>query len=363
MGRPVLATSPAGLPRLSLPYLAPGSKLPLQRGEEIATGLTYYTDRAVTKSGQSDVFILKVRPDSSLVVFPTLANEGISQREVLSSMARRYNAIAGINAAYFTPKGEPIGTMIIDRRLVSSPYFNRSVFGITARQDAVFGHPDFSGVLRWQDREIGIDAINTPRTEENTLVVYTPEFARSTLTSGKGGIELILAKSRVIGIRDCDSLIPPDGVVVSATGDKAAHLRRIRLGDLVELSYQVADPWNQINHAVCGGPRLITDGKIDVGQDERFAASIISGRHPRTAVALTYEGDLLFVVVDGRSRRSSGMTLSELASYLKKCGSRYAMNLDGGGSSAMWVKDRIVNRPSDGKERPISNGLLIGTKR
>ena len=69
---------------------------------------------------------------------------------------------------------------------------------------------------------------------------------------------------------------------------------------------------------------------------------------------------LYFVVADGRRKGVPGMTLPELAEFLvKEVGACAAMNLDGGGSSAMWIEDRIVNQPSDGTERKVGNHVAV----
>ncbi len=359
IGEPYLATSAAGLPQLVIPFQAKDTEFPLSGGETLTEGVTYYRDRVPTPAGPSDVFVLRVEPfESSVSVVPVLANEGICQKEVLSSIGRRYDAVAAINGAYFTPRGDPIGTLIINRRLISSPLYARSVFGISTNGTPLFGNPDFSGTLEVGRTRLEIDAVNQPRSDDR-LVIYTPEFARSTRTV-EPGKELVVVQGRVVGIHDRDAIIPPDGVVVSAGGRKADALHGVRLGDTLTLDYRINPPWNTVQHAVCGGPRLLTEGRVDInGKEEKFDASITKGRHPRTAVAQTFNGDLLFVVVDGRSSRSSGMTLPELAAYLKRLGGRSAINLDGGGSSTMLVKGRVVNRPSDGRERPISNGIVI----
>ncbi|GAB4268968.1 MAG: hypothetical protein Kow0029_04710 [Candidatus Rifleibacteriota bacterium] len=359
IGNPYIATDSLGFFKLSIPYQPETKTFALPGGEKVADGVTYYRDRTRVGDGYADVFILRIEPFSnSIKVIPVLANEGIAQKEVLSSMAKRYNAIAAINGAYFTSNGDPIGTLIINRHLVSSPLYKRSVFGITEDETLVFGNPDFSGKIKAANLSLEIDAINQPR-KYDSLVIYTPEYARSTLTR-EDGIELVLVKGKIVGIHKRNALIPPDGVVVSAGGAKAEQLAKLRLGQSVAIDYSMQKPWNQIKHAVCGGPRLVSDGKIDInGTQEKFSSSIIHGRHPRTAVAITFDGDLLFVVVDGRSKRSKGMKLRELASYLRKLGVRHAINLDGGGSSSMIVKGRTVNRPSDGEERRISNGILV----
>ena len=362
MLNPLIGTSPTQLPRIGIPFQNKDEDFPLKVGETIAEGLTYHQDRPRTAKGFADAHVLKLDPTSPNVrAFPVLAYEGICQKETLSSMTKRYQAVAGINGAYFTNRGDPIGTLIINKKLISSPLYNRSVFGLTESSQPVFGNPDFSGRLVCKSVSLDIDAVNQPRAEDS-LVIFTPEYARSTLTSNHG-LELVLVKNRVVGIQPSDAVIPPDGVVVSAGGRKAGQLSRVKLGDIVRLDYQIHQPWNAITHAVCGGPRLTENGKVKItGTTEKFSSSIVRGRHPRTAVAITHEGNLLFVVVDGRSKRSSGMTLSELAEYLIRLGVKEAINMDGGGSSSMFLKNRIVNKPSDGRERPISNGIIFVTK-
>ncbi len=362
IGNPYTASDSTGVFKLCIPYQLEKTRFYLQNGEKIADGLTYYQDRTAVGDRFSDVHVLRVEPFSEKIsVFPVLANEGIAQKEVLSSMAKRYKAVAAINGAYFTSRGDPIGTLIINRRLISSPLYKRSVFGVTEDDTLIFGNPDFSGVLRAEDLSEKIDAVNQPR-RGDTMVVFTPEYARSTLTD-EDGLELVMVKGKIVGIHEKNALIPPDGVVVSAGGEKAGKLARLKLGQSVELDYTIDQPWNTIKHAVCGGPRLVENGRKSInGKEEKFDHSIIAGRHPRTAVALTFDGDLLLIVVDGRTRRNAGMKLDEMADYLRKLGARHAINLDGGGSSSMIVRGRTMNSPSDGQERRISNGILISNR-
>ena len=362
IGNPYTASDTAGIFKLCVPYQSRKSRFSLRKGEEIAEGLTYYHDRGKSGSGWSDVHILRIEALSDKIqVLPILANEGIAQRENLSSMAKRYNAVAGINGSYFTWRGDPIGTLIINRKLISSPLYKRSVFGITEDDKLIFGNPDFSGTLRSGKITLKIDAVNQPR-RGSSLVVFTPEYARSTLTAELCK-EFVIVKGKIVGIHKKDALIPPDGVVVSAGGVKASMLSSLSLGHSVELDYSIDKPWNSIKHALCGGPRLLANGKVSInGVEEKFDNSIINGRHPRTAVAMTFDGDLLLIAVDGRKKDSIGMKLQELAEYLQRLGCMHAINLDGGGSTAMYLNGKIINRPSDGSERRISNGILV-TKR
>jgi len=98
--------------------------------------------------------------------------------------------------------------------------------------------------------------------------------------------------------------------------------------------------------AVGGSPILIQDGML--------APSSGEDRDPRTAIGVDGQGAVYFIVVDGRSQESLGMTLGELQVYLSAFGLIDALNLDGGGSSTMVVLGEVGNRPSDGKEREVA---------
>lgn len=85
-----------------------------------------------------------------------------------------------------------------------------------------------------------------------------------------------------------------------------------------------------------------------------------TSRHPRTAAGWTQEGELLLLVVDGRSATSRGATLNETAAILLAHGAVEALNLDGGGSSTLWVKGEVLNQPSDKTgERPVASILAL----
>jgi len=110
--------------------------------------------------------------------------------------------------------------------------------------------------------------------------------------------------------------------------------------------------------AVSGWPMLVSDCAVIEalpGSDHFTRAS-----HPRTAVGLSKDRKTMYLVVaDGRKGDAAGPTLPELAKFMLELGACSAMNLDGGGSSAMWVENQIVNRPSDGKERRVGNHLAV----
>jgi exopolysaccharide biosynthesis protein len=113
------------------------------------------------------------------------------------------------------------------------------------------------------------------------------------------------------------------------------------------------------------GPLLVQDGRDIALANNPFN----DNRHPRSAVALTADKKLILIVVDGRNSLAQGMRLDELAKILRWLGAQDAMNLDGGGSSTLFVKgstkNNIVNHPSDNKtfdhegERSVANIIYL----
>lgn len=118
--------------------------------------------------------------------------------------------------------------------------------------------------------------------------------------------------------------------------------------------------WSAVDHALGGGPNLVTNGAIDVTLTAEGFDSSYASKNPRTAVGFTSDNKLLMVTVDGRTSAGVGMTLDELAQFMIWLGCVKAMNLDGGGSTTMWVSGQgVVNTPSDGSQRPVTSALGV----
>ncbi len=294
--------------------------------------------------------------------------------EKTSSIARRNGALAAINAGFFRLDsslfaGDNAGTFVVDNRLLSDSVNDRTslfIFNGPARTDVRIARIGTNGYVVTDLRSSGVrGAPNRERTADD-LVIYTPDFGRSTLT-GPDGVEVIVRRDKVSEIRNSagSSRIPEDGFVVSASGNRIAELLRIaRKGKKLVLitegfSSEFKGPYEDI---VGGVPRLIRGGKVEVTwKEEKAAQSFAEMRHPRSAVAIMNDGKLLMVAVDGRQEGYSvGMTLKELVEFLLGIGAVDAMNLDGGGSTSMYLDGKIINRPSDKEgERRVSDAILV----
>ena len=125
-----------------------------------------------------------------------------------------------------------------------------------------------------------------------------------------------------------------------------------------EIQERTMTPKRWMRGAVSGWPLLVRDCEpiANLPGSDAFTRA----PHPRTAVGLSKDRKTMYIVVaDGRSESVGGLTLPALAHLLHDLGACSAINLDGGGSSAMWLNNRIVNRPSDGTERKVGNHLAV----
>jgi hypothetical protein len=211
----------------------------------------------------------------------------------------------------------------------------------------------------------------TTCTDPSELVLFTPQWGLRAPTADRhavvrGGVVAGLGRRA----------IPDDGFVLGATGEAARFLDgAAATGADVRPELGLSTPRGplaaeELSDIVGGGPKLVSGGRVRLrAVAEGFAplsapwfyGSFVAGRHPRTLAGVRPDGTLLLVTVDGgRPDWSAGVTLSEAARLMRALGARDALNLDGGGSSAMTVRGRVVSRPSDPSgERPVSDALVV----
>jgi hypothetical protein len=130
----------------------------------------------------------------------------------------------------------------------------------------------------------------------------------------------------------------------------------MRIGDPVRLRW--SNGWGGVLDSIGGMPLLVRDGTAVAPTS---CDSYFCERNPRTGIGVTAEGTILLVTVDGRRSTSVGMTLIGFARYMIDLGAVGAINLDGGGSTTMWVDGLgLVNDPADPRgERPVGSSVLV----
>ncbi len=319
-------------------------------------------------------------------------------RQTVSEIALRERAAAAINADFFPYTGDPLGLEIRHGELLSESMDYRVCMGISN------GRVKFAVLTTigsWSSRSMEgrLQGINRlPGASEVTLL--TPAFSCETpipremdlipLTGLNFPVKISKEVSGVaeerVSLRMGDRLSQCDkNCAYLAIGLKAnTALRDFTSGEKISIlfdltptgdppeigKYESASPaneeshsivWNDIQEAVSGGPWLVKEGKLFIdGEAEGMnRLSFVEMRHPRTAVGVTSNRQLLLVTADGRSKWSRGASLQEMAKIMLRLGAVNAINLDGGGSTTMVVKNQVINAPSDGKERPVANSILV----
>jgi exopolysaccharide biosynthesis protein len=348
-----------------------------RKSEMVAAGIEHVEIRRGDFSVESNanrwmIHALIIDPQRARLRLAQAMDE-VAGAETTSSMAARHGAIAAVNGGYFrttgAAKGEPVGMLSIAGKLLSEPVKQRAALAVADNGNnlrVAIARVDLKSELRLNGKPgFAIGGFNRPR-EAGELIVFTPEFHRTTLT-GPDGVEAIVKGNRVVAVFDGagSQPIPPEGLVLSAAGEaRQWALEHLKRGARVEIKTTIeADPAIPFrpDYILGGGPRLLNAGAFVAAEEAaNYSDSLFRLRHPRTAIGWRADGKLILATVDGRQKTSVGMTIEELAALMRDLGCVEAMNLDGGGSTTMVVRSKIVNRPSDPTgERAVSDALLV----
>jgi hypothetical protein len=212
---------------------------------------------------------------------------------------------------------------------------------------------------------IKVDNINQPRMLASYVLVYTPEWGKTAPASPKYGTQVAVEDGKVIQTSASALAIPQNGYVIVGPAKELEKIVQsplnptlLRVARAVELEISTQPQWKNVKHIISGGPYLVKDSEVFVDTAAQKLASI-GGRNPRSAIGYTADNNLIMAAVDGREESSVGLTLTELAGFMKSIGCTNAMNLDGGGSTVMYVNGKVVNSPAQQGGIPVSNAIVL----
>ena len=311
------------------------------------------------------IYALTLAPDSRYELRPFSGAGAVNGRGRLAKAVAANGARAAVNACYFDTDGWVIGNCKWDGSFFGVDDTPRSAF-IVDKEGKASIQKDLSylGTVSLPGGQtLTIKGLNRQRITDD-LVLFNRNYAGSTRTN-EHGREVRVSKGRATEVSAKGNMrLDRDSLVLSGHGANADALARVRRGDRVAIAQTLGSRLaDEARLVVGGGPMLVERGVVNVrSREESIAPDIAYGRAPRTGIGIKADGTVLLMVVDGRSRYSAGMSLNEFARYLKRFGAVSAVNLDGGGSSEMVLDGKIMNRPSDGSERPVSIGLGIFRK-
>lgn len=340
--------------------------------ERLSDGITYEHIEKYSSIGWININVVRADLTSEHTkVEPIFNKNGISERTDLTDMLKSNNAVAGINGDFFnmTAISFPMGTLIHNGQVVSSPNSPGYEYPtITSTKDNNFDisiwQPNV--YLRAQNNSIFyVAAVNKLGAFKGEIVVLNDSWGSKSIgsTAGRELIEIVVANDVVQAIRinQPSVTIPKNGYVIVCSAIKKDELAStFQVGTNVNLNYEFDFSPQNINWAAGGVNYLVKDGML------YKINSSIKGRHPRTAVGFNKDKtEMILVTVDGRNKNYTGVTQEELAEIMIELGAYEAVNMDGGGSTTMGVdflrngNIKVVNFPSDGKQRNVDNGFGI----
>lgn len=358
--------------------LSNGGVLRESRTQRVAPGLDLTTFSRLEEPGWNEGSVLTADLRESTLSMDVRDSGTVTGRAPLQDVMRQgeggERAVAAVNGTFFdiNHSDAPIYTSVSTEGLRSGTSEPRSSFTV-ADGHAAIQQLSASGTATLADgTELQLDGMNTPNLPAESIGVYTAAWGDYTLDRPVGGPDALspkIARATVV-----DGVVTEVSGIVETAGDPdiadgaqvllgreagADAVAALDVGDTVEIE---VGPSADVDLGIAGSHQILVDGEVADMGDDPLATAV----HPRTAVGISRDGSQLFVLVlDGRTAESRGMTLPELAELLRDMGAHNALNLDGGGSSAMAARvagdqgEKIWNSPSDGEVREVPNALVF----
>ncbi len=291
-------------------------------------------------------------------ILPVLASENLNSRKTISNIAEKSNAIVALNGTYFKPQtGVPLGTLMINEKMYTGPIYDRVAIGIFDNGYDV-ARIQLNSSIKSGDIKVKIDNINQPRMLSTYVLAYTSDWGSTAPQTPKYGLQFAVENNKITKISTSALNIPQNGYVIAGP---VSLLNKFKVGDKVDLQISTIPEWKNVRHIISGGPYLVKNNEVFVDMTAQKLAAI-GGKNPRSAIGYTAENNLILVSVDGREGSSVGMTLMQLGNFMKSIGCVNAINLDGGGSTVMYVNGKVVNNPQVKGGIPLSNAIVLTQK-
>lgn len=315
-------------------------------------------------------------------VAPIYGKEGKIDKQPLTKMADEDGAVVAINANFFhlTQRPAPFAMELKDGELITSQseLHDWMVFSVTGDQTAQIGSLGFSGQVVTSTGathpifNLNKEVHNTHagNSHENRLNLYNSRWkdtSLGTLEGKTGVVEVVIQNDTVIDIRidQPGVFIPPNGYVLMGHGTAAQFLlNNVKLGDQLNISYQVTPDAANIEQAI-GAHALLVDQGMPVAISPKTDFSGAKSARARSAVGISQDGKKVYFIAVEKSSNSQGVNLENFAKLIAELGVYRAANLDGGGSTTVVSRmpgdttTTLLNTPDGGPIRSVPDGIAV----
>ena len=368
---------------VGLGSLEPGAQIEEITGrrterKELADGVTYVQMNQLEPALAVSALIIdpkKVRAESRLAGGTIYEPGATNGRGTVSQMVKEADALGGINGDFFQwtpdPGGDPQGLAIHNGKLLSVPDNRNLAFAWGPNNPWSIASPKFSVKVSTTDKSkswiptvingrVPADGIGLNFAVAGQIYGPTPITVVRLAMPRRNGELSGKVRCRIVGI-ETDvkrATIGRNEAVIGLCGKANEQFQGFRVGKDVEVEWSLEGMPKGVTEAMGGWPLLLKSGSYAGPKEDESAP-----RHPRSAIGMRADGKWVFAVIDGRQTKSVGTTFTETAAIMKWLECTEALNLDGGGSSAIKFLGITLNRPSGGVERSVANGILFFPKK
>lgn len=345
---------------------------------QVTNGVKYEVINRLTEAGWLDIYSMIVDLKTPYIELKVLeSTDQVGGKATLTKLIESNKAMAGINGDFYETTRNPSDSMgiVIEDGKISSAYNGQNIEknfqGVFTIDDTNSARIDYLKVKLIftngsKETQIGsinkVSSINYPTYVDRQKLESTKE-----IDSRQGKItKIIVEDDKIIRISSEGEVvdIPKIGYVILVPQKfKEELLGKFKLNDMVMLDQRISVDVDKLKVGLSGGGKIIGDGKYIEDTGLIVAAK---SRHPRSAVGITKDNQVILLAVDGRGE-SIGVNHKELGDILLELGATEAMHYDGGGSTTFVSRQegssnlKVINNPSDKAQRKILNGLGITT--
>ena len=318
-------------------------------------GITYQVYHSADKQ---IIHIIDIDPDKFKIISARALDAG-KPRKTVPELAQDYGAVAAINGGFFrisndSNDGLPTGVLKTNGRWHSIAYKARGAIGWSHDNIAIIDRLQTKTMLKIANEQFPIHTFNQPLSSYKFMLFsssYGPAlYAKSNFILRIEDQLITDINSKATG----DIVIPSNGYIYAignkthkniAHDVKIGHQATVEISALPQIHPEYAYIWDKMPFIVGGTPALIIDNKkITDFSAEKVRPSFIYNRYARSAVGIMPNNHWVFVMAEQSSFvGSSGLTLIELADFMQQHGCVHALNLDGGGSSTMYLNNKVIN--------------------
>lgn len=345
----------------------------------VAPGLDLTTFSRLESAGWNEGSVLTADLTEQTLSMDIVNSGTVASRaplgELMTSGDRGSQAVAAINSAFFDINfsDAPVYSSVSNGKPVVASDSKRPAFTIAGGKAVVQALTTSGKATLADGSSFELATLNDPSIPEGKIGVYNARWGSSTLDRPIGGPDKVSTHAAFALIQDGE-VVKVSGIVEKGVGPQeipegaqlllgreagADNVAALKVGDKVDVAI---GPDQKVDLGVQGSDQILKNGEVMAMNDD----SLVKTAHPRTAIGVSKDGSKVFaVVLDGRSADSRGMTLPELGQLFKDLGAYNAVNLDGGGSSAMIAREAgsdgptVWNTPSDGEVRSVADALVF----